>query len=117
MDPTPVSWHKVAKTGAIDGLIWVAPLIGHIPSIFYSDFGFFRWPLLISLIWECGSRWAVAAATRYHRPESVIGIYILALPSCTVSPTLARLVRVWFSPIARVVSFGGFSIRRDYDTG
>ena len=38
MDPTPVSWHKMAKTGAIDGFIEVAPLIGHIPSILYFDF-------------------------------------------------------------------------------
>ena len=46
-----------------------------------------------------------------------IGISILALSSCAVSPTLSRLVRVWFSPVARVVSSGGFPIRRDYDIG
>ena len=38
MDLTLVSWHKVAKTGAILGPIEVAPLIGHIPSILYFDF-------------------------------------------------------------------------------
>ena len=116
MDSTPVSWHKVAKTGAIDGLIEVAHLIGHIPSIFYSDFGLIRWPLLISLI--LGGvclRWAVAAATRYYQPGCVIGISTLALPSCAVSPARLRLVRVWFSPVTRVVSSGGFPIRRDYD--
>ena len=46
-----------------------------------------------------------------------IGISTLALPSCAVSPTLSRLVRVWISPVARVVSSGGFPIRRDYDIG
>ena len=46
-----------------------------------------------------------------------IGISTLALPSCAVSPTLSRLVRVWFSPVARVVSSSGFPIRRDYDIG
>ena len=66
-------------------------------------------------IWGRGSRWAVAA--RYHQPGSVIGISTLALSSCVVSPILARLVRVWFSPVAHVVSSGGFPIRRDYDIG
>ena len=33
-----MSWHKVAKTGAIDGLIEEAPLIGHTPLILYFDF-------------------------------------------------------------------------------
>ena len=51
---------------------------------------------------------------RYHQPGSVIVISTLALPSYVVSPTLARLVRVWFSPIARGVSSGGFPIRRDH---
>ena len=46
-----------------------------------------------------------------------IGISTLALPSCAVSPTLSRLVRVWFSPVACVVSSGGFPIRRDHDIG
>ena len=46
-----------------------------------------------------------------------IGISNLALPSSAVSPTLSRLVRVWISPVARVVSSGGFPIRRDYDIG
>ena len=46
-----------------------------------------------------------------------IGISTLALPSCAVSPSIASLVRVCFSPVARVVSFGGFPIRRDYDIG
>ena len=71
----------------------------------------------IFLIWGVVSRWAVAAASRYHRPGSVIGISTLALPSCAVSPTLSRLVRVWFSPVARVVSSSGFPIRRGYDIG
>ena len=34
-----------------------------------------------------------------------------------VSPTIPSLVRVWISPVARVVSSGGFPIRRDYDIG
>ena len=65
----------------------------------------------------CGSRWAVAA--RYALPSAriAIGISTLALPSCAVSPTLSRLVRVWFSPVSHVVSSGGFPIRRDYDIG
>ena len=46
-----------------------------------------------------------------------IGISTLALPSCAVSPTIPSLVRVWISPVARVVSSGGFPIRRDYDIG
>ena len=33
-------------------------------------------------------------AARFHQPGSVIGISTLALPSCAVSPTLARLLRV-----------------------
>ena len=34
------------------------------------------------------------AAMRHHQSGCVIGISTLALPSCAVSPTLARLVRV-----------------------
>ena len=34
-----------------------------------------------------------------------------------MSPTIPSLVRVWISPVARVVSSGGFPIRRDYDIG
>ena len=56
------------------------------------------------------------AATRYHRPGSVIGISTLATPSCAMSPTIDCLVRVWISPVVRVVSSGGFPIRRDYRT-
>ena len=67
MDPTPVSWNKVAKTGAIDGLIEVAPLIGHIPSIFYFDF-WIDSVATFDFIWGCGSRWAVAA--RYALPPT-----------------------------------------------
>ena len=66
---------------------------------------------------EVWLEWAVAAATLYHRLGSVIGISTLALPSCAVSPTIPSLVRVWISPVARVVSSGGFPIRRDHDTG
>ena len=69
------------------------------------------------MIWEGVSRCAVVAATRYHRSGSVIVISTLALLSYAMSPTLARLVRVWFSPVARVVSSSGFPIRRDYDIG
>ena len=57
------------------------------------------------------------AAMRFHQSVCVIGISTLALPICAMSPTLARLVRVWFSPVSRVVSSGGFPIRRDYDIG
>ena len=69
------------------------------------------------LIWECVLRWTVVAAMRFYQPGCVIGISTLALPSCAVSPTLSRLVRVWISPVARVASSGGFPIRRDYDIG
>ena len=47
----------------------------------------------------------------------VIGISTLALPSCAVLSTIASLVRVCFSPVARVVSSGGFPVRRNYDIG
>ena len=65
MDPTPVSWHKVAKTGAIDGLIEVAPLIGHILSILYFDF------------------WIDSVATF----DFYLGVYLEVGGSCTLRVT------------------------------
>ena len=99
MDPTPVSWHKVAKTGAFNGLRGLAPFIGYSSSILYSDFGLIRWPLLLLILGGVCSRWAVAAAMRYHQAGCVIGISTLALLSCAVSPTLSRLIRFWFCTI------------------
>ena len=56
----------------------------------------------------------VGGSCGYAFPSAriAIGISTLALPSCAVSPTLSSLVRVWISPVARVVSSSGFPIRR-----
>ena len=57
------------------------------------------------------------AAMRYHQSGCVIGISTLALPSCVVSPTLARLVRVWCCAVAygvfRVASRSGGTLILD----
>ena len=78
-------------------------MIGHIPSILYFD-SWINSVVTFDFYWGCGSRWAVAVAMRYHQTGCVIGISTLALPSCAVSPTIASLVRVWFSPVSRVIS-------------
>ena len=66
-----------------------------------------------------GSLFEVGGNCGYAFPPAriAIGISTLTLPSCAVSPTLSSLVRVWISPVARVVSSGGFPTRRDYDIG
>ena len=61
----------------------------------------------------------VGGSSGYALPPACVRNWYIypGITLCVVSPTLASLVRVWFSPVASVVSSDGFPIRRDYDTG
>ena len=90
VDPTPVSWHTVAKTGAI---------LGPMRSFLWSDTPLRYYTL--TLDWFSGhfyfdfggvcSRWTAAARCAFPSVRIAIGISTLALPSCAVSPTISSL--------------------------
>ena len=87
VEPTPVSWHKVAKTGAISGqkgqLLWSDTFLRYHSIAFVIDWA----PLQF---WECVPRWAYVATAL--PPARVRNWYIYpGIALCALSPTLLSL--------------------------